>query len=130
VTDQDRLLVVLTASLADGGRAAALAFGVALAALSNGTDVHVFLSLEAAVLGAPSGASGIRPRGFSEPLEIYIQHFIELGGQLEVCSSCYEEYCRELPKDESGRPALRPGTKIHGLSIVAERAQLMPVVSF
>ena len=35
VTPPDRLLVVLTASLADGGRLAAIAFGVALAALSN-----------------------------------------------------------------------------------------------
>ena len=128
--DQDRLLVVLTASLADGGRLAAIAFGVALAALSNGSEVHVFLSLEAAVLGAPSGAQGIRPRGFSESLESYIEHFVELGGQLEVCSSCYEEYCRELPKDESGRPALRPGTKIYSLGIVAERAQHMPIVTF
>lgn len=126
----DRLLVVLTASLGDGGRAAAIAFGVALAALSHGTDVHVFLSLESAVLGAPSGADGIRPRGFSEPLESYIQHFIELGGHLEVCSSCYEEYCRDLPQDEQGRPALRRGTKIHSLGIVAERAQQMPVVTF
>ena len=130
VSQPDRLLVVLTASLADGGRLAAIAFGVALAALSNGTDVYVFLSLESAVLGAPSGADGIRPRGFSEPLEGYIQHFVELGGPLEVCSSCYEEYCRDLPKDESGRPALREGTKIHSLGVVAERAQQMPVVSF
>ena len=130
VTPRERLLVVLTASLADGGRAAAIAFGVALAALSHGTHVHVFLSLEAAVLGAPSGADGIRPRGFSEPLETYIQHFVDMGGQLEVCSSCYEEYCRELPKDEGGRPALRAGTKIHSLGIVAERALQMPVLSF
>jgi predicted peroxiredoxin len=130
VSQPDRLLVVLTASLADGGRLAAIAFGVALAALSNGTDVYVFLSLESAVLGAPSGADGIRPRGFSEPLASYIQHFVELGGQLEVCSSCYEEYCRGLPKDESGRPALRAGTQIRSLGVVAERAQQMPVISF
>ena len=126
----ERLLVVVTESLADGGRKAAIAFGVALAAQSHGTDVHVFLSLEAAVLGTPAGADGVRPRGFSEPLASYIQHFVELGGHLEVCSSCYEEYCRDLPKDEQGRPALRPGTKIHSLGVVAERAQHMPVISF
>jgi predicted peroxiredoxin len=126
----ERLLVVVTESLADGGRKAAIAFGVALSAQSHGTDVHVFLSLEAAVLGTPSGADGVHPRGFSEPLASYIQHFVELGGHLEVCSSCYEEYCRDLPKDEQGRPALRPGTKIRSLGIVAERAQQMPVISF
>lgn len=126
----ERLLVVLTASLADGGRKAAIAFGVGLSALAQGTDVHLFLSLEAAVLGTPAGAEGIAPRGFSEPLAAYIEHFVDLGGKLEVCSSCYEEYCRDLPKDESGRPALRPGTQIHSLGVVAERAQNMPVVSF
>ena len=124
------LLIVLTAGLADGGRTAALALGVGLAALSHGDDVHLFLSLESAVLGTPTGAQGIRPRGFSESLEQYLQHFLELGGNLEVCSSCYEEYCRDLPKDEQGRPALRSGTRVHSLGAVAERAQLMPIVTF
>ncbi|MES1182201.1 MAG: hypothetical protein ABUL60_00225 [Myxococcales bacterium] len=126
----DRLLVVLADSLGDGGRKAAIAFGVALAALSNGTAVHVFLSLESARLGTPTGADGIQPRGFSEPLSEYIRHFVDLGGALEVCSSCFVEYCQNLPKDEQGRPRLRPGTTIHSLGIVAERAGSMPIVTF
>ena len=130
VQHDDGLFIVLSASLDDGGRKAAIAFGVALAALSNGTTTHMFLSLESAVLGTPTGAGGIRPRGFSEPLGEYIEHFIDLGGKLEVCSSCFEEYCRDLPKDESGRPALRPGTTIHSLGVVAERANQMQVVTF
>lgn len=130
VSPNEPLLIVLTADLADGGRKAALAFGVALAALSTGAVVHVFLTLESAVLGAPSGALGLRPRGFSEPLPTYIEHFLDMGGRLEVCSSCYEEYCRDLPKDESGRPRLRAGTAIHGLAIVAERASSMNVLTF
>jgi predicted peroxiredoxin len=127
---RDSLLVVLADSLADGGRKAAIAFGVALAALSNGTTVHLFLSLESARLGTPTGADGIQPRGFSEPLSEYIRHFVELGGTLEVCSSCFEEYCQNLPKDERGRPELRAGTNIHSLGVVAERAGTMPVVTF
>jgi predicted peroxiredoxin len=127
---RDSLLVVLADSLTDGGRKAAVAFGVALAALSNGTTVHLFLSLESARLGTPTGADGIVPRGFSDPLAEYIQHFSDLGGKLEICSSCFEEYCQNLPKDETGRPALRPGTTIHSLGIVAERAGVMPIVTF
>ena len=126
----DSLLVVLADSLADGGRKAALAFGVALAALSNGTAAHLFLSLESARLGTPTGADGIRPRGFSEPLAAYVAHFLDMGGKLEVCSSCFEEYCKNLPKDERGRPQLRPATTIHSLGIVAERAGSMPIVTF
>jgi len=126
----DSLLVVLTTDLLDGGCKAAIAFGVALAALSNGTKVHLFLSLQSAVLGTPSGAAGLRARGFSEPLADYIGHFVEFGGQLEVCSSCFEEYCRDLPKDDSGKAALLPGTAIHSLGVVAERAALMPIITF
>ena len=130
VVQSEKLLILLTASLDDGGRKAAIAFGVALAALSNGASVYVFLSLESAVLGTPSGAADLRPRGFSEPLSDYIGHFTDLGGQLEVCSSCFEEYCRDLPKDRSGGVELRAGTAIHSLGIVAERAALMPIVTF
>jgi predicted peroxiredoxin len=116
--------------LDDGGRKAALAFGVALAALANGTQAHVFLSLESARLGTPSGAEGYRPRGFSDSLDDYIRHFLELGGTLEVCSSCYEEYCKHLPKDASGLPELRQGTRIETLAFVAQRAAEMPVLTF
>jgi len=130
VVTNENLLVVLTGSLDDGGRKAAIAFGVALAALSNGTNVHMFLSLESAVLGAPSGGAGLCPRGFSEPLSDYIAYFTDLGGQLEVCSSCFEEYCRDLPKDSTGVAELRSGTTIHSLAVIAERAALMPIVTF
>lgn len=53
----------------------------------------------------------------------YTEHFVELGGRLEVCSSCYDECCRELPKDAGGWPVLRPGTKLKSLGIVAVRAR-------
>lgn len=126
----ESLLIVLTDTLEDGGRKAAIGFGVALAALVRGTQVHVFLSLESAKLGTPTGAEGMAPRGFSESLAQYIDHFIDLGGKLEVCSSCYEEYCRSLPKDQQGRTELRSGTTIRSLGVVAERALGMPVITF
>jgi len=126
----ERLLVVLTDALQDGGRKAAIGFGVALAALSRGCHVNVFLSLESAKLGTPTGADGMHPRGFSESLSQYIAHFLDMGGKLEVCSSCYEEYCRSLPRDEQGKTELRPGTAIHSLGVIAERALDMPVMTF
>jgi predicted peroxiredoxin len=120
----------LTTGLEDGGRRAAIAFGVALAALAEGNDAHLFLSLRAAVFGCPSGCGEVQPPGFSDPLERYVQHFLELGGHLEVCSSCYEEYCRELPKDSDGRPSLRRNTSVESLGILATRCHQMPLVTF
>ena len=130
MTKPRSLMIVLTTALEDGGRRAALAFGAALAALADGDEVRVFLSLQAAVLGTPTGCAGVRPPGFSDPLETYIGHFVELGGKLEVCSSCYEEYCRGLPTDSTGRPKLRRNTEIKGLGVVAARAHQMPTITF
>jgi predicted peroxiredoxin len=125
------LLLVLTAGLEqDGGRKAALAFGLALAALAEGREVCVFLSLESAPFGTPSGCDGAHPRGFSDPLDSYVRHFLELGGRLEICSSCYEEYCRDRPKDERGETMVRPMTKIMSLSTVADRAGSWAVLTF
>jgi predicted peroxiredoxin len=128
---QNPLLLVLTAGLEqDGGRKAALAFGVALAALADGREVSVFLSLESAVLGTPSGCDGVHPRGFSDPLDTYVRHFLELGGKLEICASCYEEYCRDRPKDDRGETVVRPMTKISSLGTVADRAGSWAVLTF
>jgi predicted peroxiredoxin len=124
------LTVIVTTGLEDGGRKAAIAIGVALAALVDGTRVHLFLSLESAPFATPTGAGEIRPRGFSDPLGAYIRHFVELGGQLEVCSSCFEEYCRSHPKDEHGHTILLPGTTIESLAVIARRANEMPILTF
>jgi predicted peroxiredoxin len=132
MTDQSpaRLTVVLSTGLDDGGRKAAIAFGVAMAAQAEGTPTTVFLALEAAVIGAPTGTAGVHPRGFSEPLETYIGHFLDLGGQLEVCASCYHEYCQHLPKDDDGSPALRESARVQGLGAIAYRSMHERVVTF
>jgi predicted peroxiredoxin len=125
------LLLILTAGVKqDGGRRAALGFGVALAALAGGREVNVFLSLESAPLGTPTGCDGARPPGFSDPLETYISHFLELGGKLEICSSCYAEYCKDRPKDARGETVVRAGTRIASLGNVAERAGSWTVLTF
>ena len=126
----DRLTVVLSTGLEDDGRKAAIALGVAMAAQAEGTETTVFLALEAAVLGTPTGARGHVPRGFSDPLDTYVQHFVDLGGQLEVCASCYHEYCQHLPKDAEGNPSLRDGARVQGLGAVGYRAVKERVVTF
>ncbi len=130
VDTKDELLVVLTTGAEDGGRRAALAFGAALAELADGGQATVFLSLESARFGTPSGTAGIQPRGFSDSLDEYIGHFVELGGRLEVCSSCYEEYCRDFPKGVDGRTLLRPNTSVASLATIADRSKRSAVLTF
>jgi sulfur relay (sulfurtransferase) complex TusBCD TusD component (DsrE family) len=124
------LTVLLTCGLEDGGRKAAIAFGVALSALVEGTPTRVFLPLESVVIATPRGVAGIHPRGFSDPLSNYVEHFLDLGGELEVCASCYEEYCRHLPALEEGKSPLREGTQIKGLSSIATRVLYERVLTF
>ncbi len=124
------LTVLLTCGFDDGGRRAAIALGIALAALSNGAEVKAFLSLESVVLGTPQGGEGICPRGFSDPLSTYVEHFIDLGGTLEVCASCYEEYCRHLTQSTEDDSPLREGVEVKGLSVIAERVVHERVLTF
>lgn len=127
--DGEKLQVVLTKGIEDGGRMAAIGLGVALASAALGKETYLFLSLDAAALGTPTGCLGITPRGFTDTLEEHIASFIELGGHVEVCSSCYVEYCRHLPQGEEGA-LLRDTVGIESLNILVERAGKMPVVSF
>ena len=125
----DALQVVVTRGLEDGGRVAALALGTALAALANGKDTWLFLALDSTPLGTPTGCRGIIPRGFTDDLDEQMATFMEMGGHVEVCSSCYREYCRHLPQGEGGA-LLREGVTIESMGVLVERAERMPVISF
>ncbi len=126
----NQLQIILSSGLEDGGTKAMFAVGMGLSALANGAEVYLFLALAAAPLGTPSGCRGMRPRGFSDPLDKYIDEFLELGGQVEVCTSCHEEYCHHLPRMADGRPELRHGVVLKGLGIAAERAVEMRTITF
>ncbi|MBN2196295.1 MAG: hypothetical protein JW751_26010 [Polyangiaceae bacterium] len=119
--------VILTTGLEDGGRRAAMAFGLAPAVLARGNEAHVFLTLDGAALASLTGAGDAHPRGFSDPLQTYIGHFLETGGRLEVCSSCHEECCRGLETGGGARLELHPSATLQGLSVLATRAQEMPI---
>ncbi len=127
---EQHLTIVLASGLDDGGRKAAIAFGVAMAAQAEATPTTVFLALEAVVLGTPTGADGVHPRGFSDPLADYIEHFVDLGGQLEVCASCYHEYCQHLPRNADGDPELREAARVQGLGAIAYRSMHERVLTF
>lgn len=123
------LQVVVTRGIEDGGRLAALAIGTALAAVAEGKETYLFLALDSTPVGTPTGCRGITPRGFTEALDDQIDTFLELGGHVEVCSSCYHEYCKHLPQGDDGA-VLRPGVHVESLSILVDRAERMPVISF
>ena len=129
-SEEAQLQIILSSGFDDGGTKAMFAVGLGLAALANGAEVHLFLALAAAPLGTPSGCRGMRPRGFSDPLDKYIDEFAELGGHIEVCASCFDEYCHHLPRDTDGRPTLREGVEVKGLGIAAERSVEMRTVTF
>lgn len=128
--DQQELQIILSRAPHDDPAKSMLAIGMGLAALTTGARVYLFLATDAAPIGTPTGVEGIQARGFTDSLDSYIEDFISLGGKIEICASCYQEYCAHLPKDDRGNPLLREGAEVAGMSIAAERCLTMRTITF
>lgn len=88
MSDQDRMLIIVTEGRADNGRKATLAFSMGLASLSMELDVTIFLTSNGAIWGYDEAAYGISVPGFS-PLSELITQYVESGGKLKLCSTCH-----------------------------------------
>ena len=87
MTDSQKMLIILTEGKADNGRKATLAFAMGLSAVAMGLDVTIFLTSDGAVWGYDLSAYGVSVPGFS-PLSELIDHYVETGGKLQLCSTC------------------------------------------
>jgi predicted peroxiredoxin len=98
---------------------AVFAFAAALAAVAGGARVSVVLSMHGALWAAPhTGLEASVPE--FKPLAELMREFIALGGHVEACASCVENYCpSEVGPD--GRKVLREGIERIGLGAVAMR---------
>jgi predicted peroxiredoxin len=90
----------------------AVAYLTAGAALDQGKDVVMWLSVEGVRLGLRGYADGIRA-GQEPPVERLHQQFIEKGGRMFVCPICFNE--RDLDQAE-----LVDGAELKGASPLIE----------
>ena len=92
MSSQTNLLITITTGKHDRGSKATLAFSWGCAALAMGKSVSIYLSMDGTVWAAKGAMKGVEVGGF-EPLQDYLEQFIDLGGELLVCAPCTEYYC-------------------------------------
>jgi uncharacterized protein involved in oxidation of intracellular sulfur len=110
------VVVVLTTGKTDRGVRATLAFGWACTALALGKNVSIYLTMDGTIWAMIKSAKNVEVEGF-EPLQEYIDQFIDLGGKIHVCAPCSEYYC-SLNRENKSDYQLIPHAKLSGLSTV------------
>ena len=109
-------VIMLTSGLDDGGKRATLACSAACSARAMEFKTQVFLIGDGSHWAYEGSADGIRQKGFPA-LEDLVQSYLELGGQIFVCSAC-DSVCT-LPLDEHDRPLQkRAGIEARGLASI------------
>jgi predicted peroxiredoxin len=96
MADSDRVIVGCTHGEEDPDRVV-VAYLTAVAALDQGKDVVMWLSVEGVRLALRGYANGIRA-DLDPPVERVHSQFIERGGRFYVCPICFGE--RELDESE------------------------------
>ena len=109
-------VIMLTSGVDDGGKRATLAFSAACSARAMDLKTQVFLIGDGSHWAYEGSADGVRQQGFPA-LEDLLDSYMELGGQIFVCSAC-DSVCT-LPMDEHDRPLRkRPGVEPRGLASI------------
>jgi predicted peroxiredoxin len=113
---QHNYLVLLTSGNEDGGKRATLAFSTACSAVAMDMTPHLFLVGDGSFWAYEGHTHGIHASGFP-PLEELVESYLELGGNLYICSAC-DQVCSLLP-DQHGQSLIkRLGVEPRGLASV------------
>ena len=108
--------VLLTTGPEDGGKRATLAISAACTAQAMDLNTIMFLVGDGVHWGYEGHADDVHVQGFS-PLHELMEAFLEMGGQILMCSAC-DAVCSR-PIDTQGRPlARRIGVRPQGLAAV------------
>ena len=113
-------MIILTTGKQDRGTRATLAFSWGCTALAMGQEVTVFLTMEGTVWAISGAMKEVEVGGF-EPLEDYLDQFLDLGGELLVCAPCSEYYCA-FDRDSIATTFIQ-GAQLAGLATVVSRIE-------
>jgi predicted peroxiredoxin len=119
----DKLLIILTTGPEDRGNRATLAFSMAVAALISRVDTTLYLTMGGTFWSRRGSTQKVHIEGF-EPLQTYLDQFMESGGKLTVCSPCNEFYC-----SIAGDQPMHSGTEVCGLAHIVDLALGASVVT-
>lgn len=120
--------VVLASGAEDGGKRATLALSMACTALTMEQNTLLFLVGDGSYWAYQGHADGIRIAGFPS-LEELLESFVELGGNLSVCSACNHATCH-ITGNRDKAVTLRPEVQVQGMATVMEHLMLGRAVTF
>jgi uncharacterized protein len=106
MSELKKKLVVIISENTNGDKAT-IGFTMANAALGSGMEVAVFLVSDGVELTREGAADMAHVKPF-RPLEEMIHSFVENGGTLIACGSCYQN--RNLRQEENA-----PGVRVTGI---------------
>lgn len=120
------LTIMLMSGREDGGKRATLAFVAAVSAAAMERPVQVFMAGDGAIWGDPEQAQNVQMTGFP-PLAELVREYLELGGELLICSTC-ERFCMPAGSSTPGRRW--PALKLRGMAALLESQDGGPSLSF
>lgn len=110
------LTILLMSGSEDGGKRATLAFVAAVSAAAMERPVQVFLAGDGSTWGDPDRAETVEMPGFPSLAEL-IREYLDLGGELLVCSTC-ERFCSSHEAGAGGRRW--SGLQVRGMAALLE----------
>jgi predicted peroxiredoxin len=120
--------IILASGPEDGGKRATIALSMACTALSMELPTLVFMIGEGSYWAYEGHADGIQTNGFPALTELF-DSFIDLGGNLAVCSTCNHTICH-APSQLERALVRRNGVDILGMASVMDRLLQGRVVTF
>ena len=124
----NRYTIILASGAEDGGKRATLALSMACTALSMDLSTLLFLAGNGSYWAYQSHADGIQIDGFPS-LDELLQSFVDLGGNLAVCSACNQAMCH-TSGSHNKTLTLRPEVQVRGMATVMEHLMHGRAVTF
>ena len=117
-TEQETLVVMLTAGNDDDGKRATLAYTAATCAAAMDRRTVMFLAGDGAHWAYEGRTSGVQAPGFPA-LEELMDSLVDMGGEIYICSAC-DQVCG-VPSDvEAAEVRRHPAIKPRGMAAVLD----------
>ena len=124
----NRYTMILASGAEDGGKRATLALSMACTALSMDLSTLLFLAGNGSYWAYQGHADGIQIDGFPS-LDELLQSFVDLGGNLSVCSTCNQSMCYTSGSHDKAL-TLRPEVQVQGMATMMEHLLQGHAVTF
>lgn len=118
---KSKQLVIITHNFEDGIRQVLFGLQYALAMLNMGIDVLIFIT-GSTVKWTYKEASKKLVVGEINSLNSYLRLCVNHGGEILVCSTCYETQVCAIANLDNKENSLIPGARLCGLTEVAEKS--------